>query len=134
MSIILPTPLHESGPRIFLIRNGAYDPKKHTFMDIMRITQGFNEILMLEDDYAVVNGYVHISDLKNWQKAHFFQVTPSIMKKLTVYSEEALPLNPKTSCLINTPVIVESIFNIVKPIMPQRQIDRVSETDLNNLY
>lgn len=133
MSIILPTPLHETGPRIFLIRNGAYDPKDYTFMDIMRIAQGFNEILMLEDDYAVVNGYVHLSDLKNWKKTHFFQVTPSMMKKLTIYTEEAVPLNPQTARLINAPAIFESVFNIIKPIMPQKQIDRVSETNLNNL-
>ncbi|TMW50310.1 hypothetical protein DOY81_004587 [Sarcophaga bullata] len=125
VSIILPTPLHETGPRILLIRNGVYDPKKYTFMNIMSIAQGLNEILMLEDDYAIVNGYAHISDLKNWTKEHFFQMTPSMMKKLTVYSEEAVPLRPKISYLINAPVIFESIFNMIKPMMQQKQIDRM---------
>lgn len=133
MGIILPTPLHETGPRILLIRSGSYDPMKYTFTDIMRIAQGCNEILMLEDDYAVINGYTHISDLKNWKKEHFFQMTPSMMKKLTVYSEEAVPLRPQTSHLINVPVIFESVYNLVKPMMPQKQIDRVSILHLKPL-
>lgn len=105
---------------------GAYDPAKYTFFDIMRVSQACNEILMWEDDYAIVNGFVHIADLKNWTKEHFFQMSPSMVKKMTVYSEEAMPLRPKASHAINTPSIFESVFNMMKPMMSEKQVNRVS--------
>ncbi|XP_037813921.1 alpha-tocopherol transfer protein-like [Lucilia sericata] len=124
--VVLPTPLNETGPRIMLVRNGIYDPNKYDFMDIMRVGQAFNEILMWEDDYAIVNGFVHIADLKDWTKEHFFQATPSAMKKITVYSEEAMPLRPKASHVINAPSIFESLFNIFKPMMSEKQLNRMT--------
>lgn len=122
----MPTPLNETGPRIMLIRNGIYDPNQYDFMDLMRVGQAFNEILMWEDDHAIVNGFVHIGDLKGWTKQHFFQFTPSLMKKITVYSEQAMPLRPKSSHMINAPSIFESLFNVFKPMMSEKQLNRVS--------
>ncbi|XP_061393127.1 alpha-tocopherol transfer protein-like [Musca vetustissima] len=58
IGIALPTPLNEDGPRIMLVRNGCYDPEKYNFADIMRVFQAWNEILMWEDDYAIVNGFM----------------------------------------------------------------------------
>lgn len=92
----------------------------------MRVAQACNEILMWEDDYAIVNGFVHIMDLKGWTKEHFFQVNPSLMKKMTVYSEEAMPLRPKASHAINAPSIFESLFNMAKPMLSKKQLDRVN--------
>lgn len=109
-----------------LVRNGIYDPNQYDFVDLMRVGQAFNEILMWEDDYAIVNGFVHIADLKDWTKQHFFQFTPSLMKKATVYSEEAMPLRPKASHVINAPSIFESLFNMFKPMMSEKQLNRVS--------
>lgn len=125
IGLVLPTPLNEDGPRIMLIRNGIYDPEKYSFGDIMRVFQAWNEIIMWEDDYAIINGFVHIADLKNWKKEHFFQMTPSLMKKMTVYSEEAMPLRPKSSNFINVPSIFETFFNMVKPMMTEKQLNRV---------
>lgn len=96
----------------------------------MRVMQAFTEILMWEDDYAIVNGFVHIMDLKDWKKQHFFQITPSLMKKTTVYSEEAMPLRPKSSHVINAPSIFESVFNMMKPMMSEKQINRVSTINI----
>ncbi|XP_073811544.1 retinol-binding protein pinta-like [Musca autumnalis] len=136
IGLSLPTPLNGDGPRIVIIRNGCYDPEKHSFGDIMRVFQAWNEITMWEDDYAIVNGFVHIADLKNWGKQHFFQMTPSLMKKMTVYSEEALPLRPKSSNFINVPSIFESLFNIVKPMMSEKQLNRmvVYGSNLDKFY
>ncbi|XP_075166391.1 alpha-tocopherol transfer protein-like [Haematobia irritans] len=123
--VVLPTPVNETGPRIMLVRNGCYDPEKYNFADMMRVFQALNEILLWEDDYAIVNGFVHIADLKDWSKKHFFQITPGLMKKMTVYSEEAMPLRPKASHMINAPSIFESLFNMVKPMMSEKQLNRM---------
>ncbi|XP_013105422.1 alpha-tocopherol transfer protein [Stomoxys calcitrans] len=136
VALILPTPLNETGPRIMLVRNGCYDPEKYNFADMMRVFQAFNEINMWEDDYAIVNGFVHIADLKDWSKKHFFQITPSLMKKMTVYSEEAMPLRPKASHMINAPSIFESLFNVIKPMMSEKQLNRmvVYASNLDKFY
>lgn len=126
MGLVLPTPLNETGPRIILVRNGCYDADKYDFMDIMRVSMVFNEISMWEDDYAIVNGFIHIADLKDCTKKHFFQITPSLMKKMTVFTEESLPLRPKASHIINAHSIFESIFNMMKPMMSEKQVNRVS--------
>ncbi|XP_075166390.1 alpha-tocopherol transfer protein-like [Haematobia irritans] len=125
IGLVLPTPLNENGQRILLIRNGCYEPNKCNFADIMRVAQACNEILMWEDDYAIVNGFVHVMDLKGWTKEHFFQVTPSLMKKMAVYSEDAMPLRLKSSHCINAPSIFESVFNMLKPMMSEKQVNRM---------
>ncbi|XP_065367112.1 alpha-tocopherol transfer protein-like [Calliphora vicina] len=126
VGLVLPKPLNEDGPRIMLIRNGIYDPKKYTLLDIMRVAQACNDILMWEDDYAIVNGFIHIGDLSGWTKEHFYQFNPSHMKKITVYSEEAMPLRPKASLMINVPSVFESIFNMLKPMMSEKQVNRMT--------
>ncbi|XP_065367111.1 alpha-tocopherol transfer protein-like [Calliphora vicina] len=124
--VVLPTPLNETGPRIMLVRNGIYDPNKYDFLDIMRVAQAYNEIIMWEDDVAIINGFVHISDLKGWTKQHFFKVTPSMMKKVMVYSEDAMPLRPKASHVINAPSVFESVFNVFKHLMTEKQVNRMT--------
>ncbi|KAM7342325.1 retinol-binding protein pinta-like [Cochliomyia hominivorax] len=126
VGVALPIPLNETGPRIVFVRNGIYDPNKYEFKDIMRVAQAFNDILMWEDDYAIVNGFVHIADLKELTKEHFFQMNPNMMKKLAVYSEDAMPLRPKSSHIINAPSIFESLFNIFKPLMSEKQLNRMT--------
>lgn len=125
VGLVLPTPLNEEGGRILLVRNGCYDPDEYNFNDIMRIGQAVNEILMWEDDYAIVNGFVYIMDLKEWTSKHFFQVTPSLMKKMTVYSEEAMPLRYRNQHCINAPSVFESVFNMMKPMMSEKQLNKV---------
>lgn len=92
----------------------------------MRVGQAMNEILMWEDDYAMVNGFIYLMDFRDWSKEHFFRATLSSVHKMTLYAEEAMPLRPKAQYVINAPSIFESIFNMVKPLIPEKQLNRVS--------
>lgn len=126
VALVLPTPLNGDGKRLMIMRAGAVDPSKYNFTEVMRIYQAACEMTLLEDDYTIVNGFIHIMDLTNWTKEHFFQMNPSLMKKLTVFSEEAVPIRPKGFIAINAPSVFESFYNLVKPMLSEKQVKRVS--------
>lgn len=124
--VALPNPFNECGPRIVWMRSSAFDPSKYDFVQIMRVYQAATEITLLEDDHAVIAGYINVWDLNQWTKEHFFQTDFSTMKKLTVFSEQAMPLRPKMFIAINTPSIFEGFYKLIKPLMPEKQLQRVS--------
>lgn len=127
----LPIPLNDNGPRIGIMRMGLYPAGKYTIEEVMMVACALQEILLLEDDYANVNGVIFIGDFEKATMAHMFQMTPSVSKKMTVFSEEAVPLRPKASHFINTPAGFEPVFNMIKPMMSEKQQKRVSPIDYN---
>lgn len=44
----------------------------------------FSQIVLMEDDNAVVSGIVSILDLDGVKMGHFLQMTPMLMKKMVV--------------------------------------------------
>ncbi|EDW93406.1 alpha-tocopherol transfer protein-like [Drosophila yakuba] len=123
--IYLPTPLNETGPRIAIWRMGLVSVDKYTMLEAMQVAQAMQEIAILEDDYANVNGVVFIMDMKGATAAHLFQMTPSMAKKFTVFSEEALPLRLKAQHFINTITGFEQLFNMFKPMMSKKMQSRL---------
>ncbi|XP_037813925.1 alpha-tocopherol transfer protein-like [Lucilia sericata] len=121
----LPTPLNGNGPRIGIMRMGLYPADKYNIEEVMTVASAMQEIVLLEDDYAVINGVVFIGDFEKATMAHMFQMTPSVAKKMTVFSEEAIPLRPKASHFINTPTGFEPVFNMIKPMMSEKQQKRL---------
>ncbi|XP_002135405.1 alpha-tocopherol transfer protein-like [Drosophila miranda] len=123
--VYLPTPLNGNGPRIAIWRMGLCPVEKYNILECMQVAQAMQEITILEDDYANVNGIVFIMDMKGATAAHMFQMTPSMAKKFTVFSEEALPLRPKAQHFINTITGFEQVFNIFKPMMSKKMQGRL---------
>ncbi|KAM7344981.1 alpha-tocopherol transfer protein-like [Cochliomyia hominivorax] len=121
----LPTPLNENGPRIGIMRMGLYPAEKYSIEEVMSVACAMQEILMIEDDHALINGVVFIGDFEKATMAHLFQMTPSVAKKMTVFSEEAAPFRPKAQHFINTPAGFEPIFNMIKPMMSEKQQKRL---------
>lgn len=126
MWVYLPNPLNETGPRICVMRSGLYAADIYSIEEIMAVANAVQEMLMLDDDYATINGVVFIGDFEKATMAHMFQMTPGVMKKMAVFSEEAVPLRPKSSHFINTPSGFDTVFNMVKPMLSQKQQNRVS--------
>ncbi|XP_075168436.1 alpha-tocopherol transfer protein-like [Haematobia irritans] len=125
MWLYLPTPLNENGPRICVMRLGLYSPEKYTGEDVIQYFFTMQEMMLLEDDYSNVNGVVFICDFANATLTQFFQMTPSLAKKMTVFSEEAMPVRPKGQHFVNTPVGFEPVFNMIKPMMSAKQQSRL---------
>ncbi|XP_023295375.2 alpha-tocopherol transfer protein-like [Lucilia cuprina] len=118
--LYLPTPLTESGPRVVLVRNGAFDPSEFSFSEVAQYRQLMQDITLVEDDVAVVGGLVFIMDFADVSAAHLFQASPGAMRKVSQYSEQAIPLRIKASHFIDTPSGFEPVFNLIKPIMPEK--------------
>ncbi|KAI8041322.1 hypothetical protein M5D96_005579 [Drosophila gunungcola] len=123
--IYLPTPLYENGPRIGIWRMGLVPVEKYNMLECMQVAQAIQEIAILEDDYANINGIVFIMDMKGATAGHLFQMTPSMAKKFTVFSEEALPLRLKAQHFINTIAGFEQMFNMFKPMMSKKMQSRL---------
>jgi hypothetical protein len=49
------------------------------------------QILLFENDNAVVSGITGILDMENCSMAHFLQMTPSTSKKMTVFMQVLRP-------------------------------------------
>lgn len=92
LGVGLPLPDTESpgSPRIMLMRPGAYDANKFSIQDVMKVSTMVNDILMLEDDNTVVAGQIGIIDLQNVTLAHFIQMQPAIVKKMTMMWQEGM--------------------------------------------
>lgn len=122
----LPLTLAHDSPRIMLIRPGVYDASAFHIQDIMKVSTMVQDILMWEDDNMIIGGQVGILDLSNVTMAHFLQFNPTFIKKMTMMSQEASPLRQKGFHYVNTPVGFESIFNLFKSFMNEKNKSRVS--------
>lgn len=122
----LPKTLTPDGPRIILMRVGAYDTSKFSIYDIFRAQSLVNSIAMYEDDNMVVAGQVGFIDMQNASMSHLLQMTPSLMKKLALMSQEAVPIRMKGYHHVNSPKGFETLFNMFKAFMNEKNKNRVS--------
>lgn len=127
LGVGLPLPNTESpgSPRIMLIRPGIYDANQFTIQEVMKVSTMVNDILMVEDDNTVVAGQIGIIDLQNVTIAHFIQMQPAFIKKMTMMWQDGLPIRQKGVHYINTPSTFEKIFNIFRSFMNEKMKSRV---------
>lgn len=122
----LPNTITPDGPRIMLIRPGRYDPQKYSIEDVFRVNSHFMDILLQEDDNMVVAGQMGIIDLSNCTMAHFLQMSPSTVKRITVLSQDASPLRLKGFHYVHTPSGFEMVFNLFKKFLNEKNRNRVN--------
>lgn len=108
------------------MRNNKFPIDKYPVDQVMRVACALQEICLLEDDRALLKGIIVISDVEGATMQHYLYMSPSMAKKLTVFSEEAVPLRPKATHFINVPSGFEKLFNMFKPMMSAKQQSRVS--------
>lgn len=127
LGVGLPLPDTESpgSPRIMLIRPGIYDANHFTMQEVMNVSTMVNDILMVEDDNVMVAGQIGIIDLQNVTVAHFIQMQPAFMKKMTMMWQEGMPIRQKGVHYINTPSTFEKVFNLFKSFMNDKMKSRV---------
>uniref|UniRef100_A0A1B0CUX6 CRAL-TRIO domain-containing protein n=2 Tax=Lutzomyia longipalpis TaxID=7200 RepID=A0A1B0CUX6_LUTLO len=132
----LPNTITPDGPRIILIRPGVYEADKYDILDVMRISIMANDISMLEDDHMMVAGQMGILDLSNVTMAHFLQFSPTLVKKMTVMNQEALPIRLKGFHYINTPAGFETVYNLFRKFLNEKNRNRlhVHGDNLESLY
>lgn len=124
----LPNTLTPGGPRIMIMRTCNFDPNKFKIDEIMKVSFMFGEILLREDDNFVIAGQAGVLDLAHATMSHFVQMTPSWSKKLNMLSQDASPLRIKGYNIINTPSGFETVFNLFKSFMKEKNKNRVNKT------
>ena len=124
--VYLPQPLAENGPRVILIRNGAFDANQYNFAEIQQFRQLLQDILFLEDDVAVVGGVIFVMDFGDVTGTHYKQTSPSALKKISQYTEDGVPLNLKANYFINTASAFASLYGLVRPFLPAKTQNKVS--------
>lgn len=66
--------------RLFLIRQGAYNPSEISVMDVMKVSYMISDLMMMEDDYTTVAGQTILVDLKGLSFGHIKQQSPTLLK------------------------------------------------------
>lgn len=128
LGVVLPLPETEnpSSPRLMLMRVGAYDANKFTVQETMKVSTMINDILMIEDDNFVISGQIGVIDLADVTLAHFMQMQPALVKKMTMFMQDGSPIRQKGLHYINAPKGFEQLFNMFKSFMNEKMRSRVS--------
>jgi hypothetical protein len=94
------------------------------------------DILMNEDDNYMIAGQIGILDCANVTLAHFKQFNPTFVKKITIMSQDASPTRQKGFHFINTPFGFDSIFNVFKGFINDKNKTKlyVHGNNLDSLY
>lgn len=126
-TIRIPKPLYgEDGPAITISRSGVYEVGEYDIVDVLKVKTMLLIIQMLEDDNAVVSGCHEIIDMSKATMGHFLQMTPALMKKMSSFADEAIPIRQKGAHFINTPIGFEQIFNLFRSFLSDKIKERVS--------
>lgn len=130
--LYLPTPLHNNGPRIVLVRLSSAE--MFSLEEVLAVNHLLQDIAMLEDDNAVINGLVMIADHKEISLSHILQATPTYLKKWITYNHESIPLRVKSIHFLNAPKIFDIVYNTAKPMLPLKQQDRVRKANNYSIF
>lgn len=134
----LPLPITEKpdSPRLILIRPGAYDANAFSLPEVFKISNMIQDCLMREDDNYMIAGQIGVLDCSGVTMAHFMQFNPTFIKKITLMSQEASPTRQKGFHFINTPFGFDSVFNVFKGFINDKNKTKlyVHGSNLNSLY
>ncbi|XP_046961266.1 clavesin-1-like [Vanessa cardui] len=123
--LILPKSTTPDSPRVAIVRPGSYDPDKYKLSDIFSVSIVLQRILLMEDDATVISGFRTILDLEGVTMAHYLQMTPAMMKKMAVLSQDAAPMRMKGTHYINTPPGFETVFSAIKNLLNEKNRKRL---------
>lgn len=123
----LSQPMEEDGPRIYISRYGNYDPKKYKIADFMKLSFMMSDIQILEDDNAMVKGFIEIVDMSNITFGHLLQFDPNLTKKVSILGEQAMPFRIKGIHFINVPSEANTVINLGKKLLSDKMKQRVSD-------
>lgn len=125
--VFLPLPKLSTpdSPRLLLIRPGAYDADNYTIQHVMKVSYLIMDIAAIEDDNLAIAGQLGVLDMSKVGMGHFLQMTPGFVKKMTMLGQEASPFRQKGFHYINTPSGFETVFNLFKSFMSEKNKSRV---------
>ncbi|KAG8569054.1 hypothetical protein GDO81_014243 [Engystomops pustulosus] len=103
-----------------------WDPKQFTAYEVFRVSLITSELIVKEAE-TQRNGIKAIFDLQGWRLAHAFQITPTIAKKIASVMTDSFPLKVRGIHLINEPLFFTPVFSLIRPFLPDKIKERVSD-------
>ncbi|XP_037946814.1 uncharacterized protein LOC119678826 [Teleopsis dalmanni] len=107
---VLPRPIHRWGPRVILIRPGAAESKFSEFMQLIYIAQ---ELLVNDEDNAVIFGVVYLIDCQNINLKKMWNIIHN-RNKFDMIFRYGLRLQAKSIHIINAPFTLKAILYLAK--------------------
>lgn len=83
------------------------------------------DIVINEDDQAIIAGVIFIQDMKGLTMAHLAQMTPAIIKKSSTIFQESMPTRPKQLHYLNLPSFFDTMYQMMKPFIKEKLRKRV---------
>lgn len=84
----------------------------------------FSDILIRHDDQIIIGGQIGVLDMINTTKIND-RFNPTLVKKMTVLSEEASPIRHQSFHYINCPPGFDKMLNVLKGFMSERHQRKV---------
>ncbi|XP_068204372.1 alpha-tocopherol transfer protein-like isoform X8 [Palaemon carinicauda] len=137
MGIFLPLPrIEPSQALIVLGRPSIRDPYSSTMDDAAKAILLMCDLLIEEDEAAIITGIDVLMDSGTMTLAHASQLSLTVIKKAAIVMQEGYPMRPKGLNYINTPAAFDTVFNIFKSFMKEKMKKRVHihGSDLESLY
>jgi len=108
------------GSRILVNRMCLFDPKKFDMNEVTKVGFMIGDQLLLNDDNFVVCGTVVIVDVKDLSLAHGAQFTPSFVKKMAQFVQDAYPFRLKAIHFVNVPSAFDFFFKLLSGFLSEK--------------
>ncbi|XP_059490153.1 uncharacterized protein LOC132205226 [Neocloeon triangulifer] len=131
-----PCGIDDEGRRVYLFIGGKDDPSKNCVVHMLKMNFMVMDYFMMNDDVSVVKGVVIVNDMSAMKMGHATQFLPSIIKKVSVCSEEGLPFRPQAMHMIKMPTFMETLFKLFQSFNKEKMNKRihVHGKDLESLF
>lgn len=103
-----------------------YNPDEYSINDVLRIFNMMGDISLLTDDNYVLSGQISFVDCSGATLSHLGQWSPRFAKNAMMIFQEASPIRMKGVHYVNTPTGFQTVFNLFKSMMNEKNKQRVS--------
>ncbi|XP_076821293.1 alpha-tocopherol transfer protein-like [Clavelina lepadiformis] len=126
--------LAKDGASCLWVRMGLLD-KNIDMYDLMAYSILVIEKL-LESEACQINGLHDIEDLENFNIGVILKISPFALARMNSIWQDAMPLRFKSIHLLNEGKVYDVLFNLCKPFLKQKIIDRIHThgSDVNGLH
>ncbi|KAK5646505.1 hypothetical protein RI129_004969 [Pyrocoelia pectoralis] len=134
--IFLPLEMEGKDRQSFLCRLGVPDAEHITLNDITKFGFMISDIVLYENDYAIIKGQNIIYDLKGIPRARIFEITLSHIKNF-VSARHGLPARIKCITILNVPPIMVPVLEKIRMLLGQKlgnMMRLCPEGNLEELY
>ncbi|KAF5297761.1 hypothetical protein FQR65_LT09935 [Abscondita terminalis] len=120
----LTLPFHTPDKNCVLIRAEVLN-SNHDYFEVGKLSLMIFEILLNESESILISGNYVIIDMKKFPLGFLKQVNPTNLNRLFKHTNAAYPNRIKLMAFINCINGTEQIFNIAKPFIPTKILNRV---------